>query len=308
MDIISKIPNVYSFSVELKASHDMKLPAFKGSMLRGLLGTALRHRYCQRQFETECIKCDRKFSCVHAFLLMGIFSPTHKQEKFSGFSNFPHPYTISAPLSQGNDLKKNDSIHFTLNLLEPAIEYLIIWLQALIDLSDLYADKKRRGRLLLDSVTNIPSGIVLYSDGLIVNAQVEKRELIRELPSRCYLKLITPLRLKKDGKPLFDILSSDILCRRMLGRVNHLNGCYGNGSNIEYNGLPFFEITGNGLYWQDIPHRSNRQNTKLKMGGLIGSLEINIINKTYSPLIHFSTIFGLGSYVTAGYGKMELLF
>jgi len=184
----------------------------------------------------------------------------------------------------------------------------MIWIQAFQDFKHYSPDSYSEAKLLLERVVSTPVEKNVFAQGQYYNPPLLKRSLLCDLPDICVLKLNSPLRFKSNGELISGVINEDFFIDRTVERANLLNIFYGNGQTIKNdfrNAITFIE---HNAYWCEYSHRSSRQNTKLKMGGIEGSLIIRMRDLSFSPLLHFTTYAGLGSYVTAGYGDLALDF
>lgn len=117
-----------------------------------------------------------------------------------------------------------------------------------------------------------------------------------------YMNIINPLRFKKNGKLVRNVESKDLI-DLLTRRIIVLNALEGNKFNLnnEYN----LTIIGEKLQWKENERYSNRQNSKMKLGGIVGNILIEteeIETKKLliaGELVHIgkSTAFGLGDYL-----------
>ena len=116
------------------------------------------------------------------------------------------------------------------------------------------------------------------------------------------VKFITPLRIKKDNVflkddniGLRDILNS-IYQRRLsiFGLAHEALACEIKG-----------EITKKDLKYVELTRRSNRQNTTMNFGGLVGFLEMRGISKECMGLLKLGEIIGVGKQTVFGLGKIK---
>ena len=112
------------------------------------------------------------------------------------------------------------------------------------------------------------------------------------------VKFITPLRIKKDNVFLKNdnIFLSKIYQRRL--------SLFGQDHEV----LPFEvkgEITKKDLKYVELTRRSNRQNTTMNFGGLVGSLEIKGVSKECMELLKLGEIVGAGKQTVFGLGKIK---
>jgi len=173
----------------------------------------------------------------------------------------------------------------------------------------------RRGRFVLEKVK--VNDAVVYSDTdkkLRMSSGYERLELKKPEISvdsrlRLVLTLETPLRLKfKNG--LQADLPFHVLVRAMLRRVSSLMETYGPGEpDLDYRGLvkktEQVKTAVSNLSWYDWKRYSFRQDKKMLMGGMVGSITYEGKIGEYLPLLDFCEKVHLGKQTTFGLGKIK---
>ena len=116
------------------------------------------------------------------------------------------------------------------------------------------------------------------------------------------VKFVTPLRIKKENV----FLKNDNISLKEI-----LNSIYQRRLSLfgqDHEALPFEvkgEITKKDLRYVELTRRSNRQNTTMNFGGLVGSLEIKGVSKECMELLKLGEIIGAGKQTVFGLGKIE---
>ena len=116
------------------------------------------------------------------------------------------------------------------------------------------------------------------------------------------VKFVTPLRIKKDNV----FLKNDNISLKEI-----LNSIYQRRLSLfgqDHEVLPFEvkgEITKKDLKYVELTRRSNRQNTTMNFGGLVGSLEIKGVSKECMELLKLGEIVGAGKQTVFGLGKIK---
>lgn len=125
------------------------------------------------------------------------------------------------------------------------------------------------------------------------------------------LRFLTPVRIKvKDD--LQTGLSFQLLVRSLLRRVSMLTAVHGNGRmQLDYRDLieraATVRVVRSTLRWWDLERYTDRQETKLKVGGLIGEVEYEgrVIDE-FMPLIVAGELLGVGTGTSLGLGKFQI--
>ena len=132
----------------------------------------------------------------------------------------------------------------------------------------------------------------------------EKRKTLKIKKGSKVIKLefLTPLRIKKQNRfaindiELLDILLS--IYRRNLDL-----------QNLPYKRVEFdtsYKIVSKNLRYQELTRRSNKQNTKMNLGGLMGEMVISNLSKEVYDLLKIGEVIGVGKSTVFGLGKIKV--
>ncbi|HYL97917.1 MAG TPA: CRISPR system precrRNA processing endoribonuclease RAMP protein Cas6 [Blastocatellia bacterium] len=129
------------------------------------------------------------------------------------------------------------------------------------------------------------------------------------LPSSLRISFLTPTRIRVDGDPQ-SAPSFDLLVRSLLRRISMLMLVHGRGRfEVDYKGLisraSEVRIRSTALRWWDFERYSNRQQTKMKLGGFVGEIEYEADARVIGellPLVVAGEVLHIGSNTTFGLG------
>lgn len=117
------------------------------------------------------------------------------------------------------------------------------------------------------------------------------------------LKFLTPLRMKKNNRfirgenlDLKDIVSS--IYQRQMRLLDQ-----------GYKKFPYEikgEITHKDLHYKELTRLSNRQKTTMKLGGIMGSIDIKGLNKESYEVLKLGELIGVAKQCVFGLGKIEV--
>lgn len=231
----------------------------------------------------------------------------------------PHPFGIEPPHNNNAHFHTGDEFHFDLLLFGKAIEYVPYCIFAFDQMGQTGIGKRisgRRAAFLLKEVVSHPSGKTIYSseDKRLLNetlaAEMTLPAPVSTPVSNITVRLETPLRLKQNNHLTAD-LSFETLIRAALRRISSLFTCYGSGEpDIDYRGMVErarnVEIAGSKLYWFDWERYSNRQETRMMLGGLLGSVTYSGDLTEFMPLLRLCEEVHLGKQTTFGLGKIKI--
>ncbi len=302
----------YGFTCRLET--DAELPPYKGSTFRGVFGRALKKVVCALR-QQECDECILKTKCIYTLVFE---TPASEETRDSRIVSPPHPFVIEPPLTDKSYYPAGELFDFSLLLMGEANNFLPYFIYAFEQMGEIGIGKKinnRRGRFLLDQVQCGGSVIYTSSCRKLTNHGTSEK-LLLHIPENnqdksLQLKLIleTPLRLKFNNK-LQAILPFHVLIRSMLRRVSSLMNAYGEGEpDLDYRGLiqraEKIQMADNHLSWYDWQRYSFRQEAKMLMGGMNGSVTYEGDIGEYLPIVEFCKQVHIGKQTTFGLGKFK---
>lgn len=141
----------------------------------------------------------------------------------------------------------------------------------------------------------------MYKD-VEVKSKEKKFKVKKPVSSVLKLTFITPLRIKKQN--IFarkDIDLVDIL-RSIYKRDRDFNAKPHQALEIEEN---FTEVSKN-LHYEELIRKSNKQQRKMNMGGLMGEMVISGVNEEVYKLLKLGEIIGVGKSTVFGLGKIKI--
>lgn len=302
----------YNFTCCLET--DAALPCYKGSTFRGVFGRALKKVVCALK-QQECGTCLLKATCVYSRVFEIPVSANAKDVRMAAP---PHPFVIEPPLTPDTLFPAGSSFDFSLLLMGEANTWLPYFIYAFEQMGRIGIGKKlngKRGQFQLENVSCTGLSIYSSADHKLTKTGPMNRLDLNASPKPgdtdlCLrLTLETPLRLKFDNRLQAD-LPFHLLVRSMLRRISSLMNAYGDGEPaLDYTGLvkkaeTVKTIAGN-LSWFDWQRYSFRQDEKMLMGGMTGSVTYEGPIGEYLPLMEFCEQVHLGKQTTFGLGKIK---
>lgn len=332
----------YRFSLRARAASE--LPAFLGSTLRGAFGHALKEAVCVMEHR-DCERCLVAERCLYPYLFETPAPPD--LALLRGQQQAPRPFILSPSVddesvetlvasqkpdagavhttSRRRHLAASDELSFGLILVGRAVEYLPYVIYALsnlarrglgaararFDLGEVAAlDEHGTARVIYTgrSPRLAPHDFATRSLGDFVGARLE------QLSSRDALKLrfLTPTRIRVEGD-LQTGLSFPLLVRNLLRRVSLLMAVHGPAPlDADYRALieraDAVETRAARLRWWDWERYSNRQQTKMKLGGFVGEVEYAGDGlPEFLPLVAAGEILHVGAGTSFGLGRYRIL-
>jgi CRISPR-associated endoribonuclease Cas6 len=262
--------------IDLRIDTDLEAPFFVGSMIRGALGVNLKDVVCVNP-SFECEKCFAKDNCLYYEFY----------EEKNQFHNYALDYRIG-----------RKKLKFGLKLFNDSIDkypYILSAIEKMVTKKGLGKDRKTTQNITIEA-----------NDTLIYDKEFKKVEISPKsvvVDKSCQvakLKLVTPLRIKKNGKFVVDDSLSirDILIS-IVKKKKHF-------SNIDEKIEEFPTVVMKNIKHIDLSRYSNRQKTKMKVGGVVGEMVLSNISPQVFALLKYGEITGVGKLNSFGLGKIEM--
>lgn len=296
----------------LEAEEPASLPPFHGSMLRGAFGHALRRTVCVMGPEQPCASCLLRHACVYT----RIFEPYVEGEPppfLRGIDQAVRPYVFE-PLGGEGRLEPGEPLRFDLLLFGQAVDlqayaFLAVERMARAGLGT------RRARFRLVRVEAPEAGggtrelFVAGSPPATAPAPpvMPPESALPEGPVT--LQLVTPLRIKLRDH-LNDHPTFRDLAFNMLRRVLELAHFHVSGAAIDWSFRPLLDradgvrVVSADLHWHDWERWSQRQQTSMKLGGLVGRLVLEGDLQPFAALLRTAEVVHVGKGATFGLGKV----
>lgn len=293
-----------------------ELPVYKGSTLRGGFGNAFKRSVCLFK-NKNCYECHLNRECAYAYLFESIPAREIELAHFGKYEAIPHPFIIEPPEEARALYQPGEELGFNIILIGKAIKYLPYFALAFERLGEIGIGKGRKkfnlGRVATcgkdiykpDTKEILPGN---YSELFIPETYNFTNEKEEELT----LEFRTPVRIKynRDNVVKLDFF---ILITNILRRILLLNYFHGDGKPPGWDHKSIIEaaknisIKSDRLIWQDWERYSNRQKTRMKLGGLKGTITYkgNVFN--FLPLLEAGEILHAGKGTSFGLGKYMII-
>jgi len=301
---------------QLSAKQNCRLPAQKGSMLRGAFGHALRSTVCVMQPEQACKTCMLRGQCIFT-RIFDIYIDGQPPPFLKGLSEAPKPFVIDA-YDHTSKFSAGDSFQFSFILFGRACDYYpyIIFAVAKMAQSGLTAQrlpfacdaafwtKQENG---LSQQRPLYDGKSQRLNEITVPALPQNRAVLK---APLKLKFLTPTRVKIKGRYAMDFTFRQLVFI-MLRRALELAHFHVPDAQVSWEFRDFLvqanevEISERRLRWEDRPRYSNRQHTKMEMGGFIGEIMLEGNIAPFSDLLKLTEILHVGKGSSFGLGKIE---
>lgn len=292
----------------LRAETPIELPPYKGSAFRGCFGHALKRAVCTSR-ERDCPSCLMRSRCLYPYVFeSGVesSSPTAKA--------VPHPFVLIPPMTPQRSFRPGDRLDLDLVLMGKAIPHLPYFIYTVEEMGRLGLGREK-GRYRLAEVLEIRPDTgerVIYTETDHALREpgppVTGRELASRLTGpasfqecrRLTLEFLTPTRLTFQEQ-LIDHPEFHILMSRLIGRLIDLSRHH-HEARMQVNHTELMarakgvRLVKHNLTWYDWERYSNRQQTRMKLGGILGTASYE------GELGEFLPFLALGEWVHLGKG------
>jgi len=290
------------YRLTFQATVDLRLPAYTGSAWRGAFGHALKRLVCVTR-EPACPPCLLYRSCIYPYLFET--PPDPGVGKLTKYAAAPHPYVL-IPDDHGRAITAGETLTLDVHLFGHGNRHLPYVIHALNQAGQRGLGQDR-GRLELLQVAQMDGEDwpIIYTPGSPLSPTSPPIPATPPSPERLVLRLLTPLRLNSKGRLVsqnrfrFHHLFSSLLRRISLLTAFHAD----DPLETDFAGLSqaahALELNNTRLRWHEWVRFSSRQGTLVKMGGLVGEIELAGAN-----LESFWPYLWLGQWTHAGKGAV----
>ncbi|MDI1471295.1 MAG: CRISPR system precrRNA processing endoribonuclease RAMP protein Cas6 [Thermodesulfovibrio sp.] len=306
-----KIPyQKYTFTLE--AVELLYLPYYKGSTFRGGFGNVFKKIACPLRF-SECKDCILRENCVYVYIFETIPNEKAQILNMNKYEKIPHPFIIEPPENTENLIPVGQTITFNLILIGRAIDYIPYFIYVFEELGKIGIGKGR-GKYKLQKVQ--VNEQTIYKKGILKKIPSQVLELpVKFKPSDkkdiLKIKIYTPVRIKYQRKFCSE-LDFHILIRNLLRRLTLLSFFHcSENPDIQYKEMIFHaenvRTLSSNLSWYDWERYSTRQETRMKLGGVIGEITYEGDITPFMPYLRAGEIFHIGKGTSFGLGKYQII-
>jgi len=235
----------------------------------------------------------------------------------------PRPYVLIPPLTDKTRYAAGDTLNLGVVLYGSAIDYFLIVFAALEHLGEFMGLGTQRTRFTIDSIMQLTSdgATTIYQNRqwLAQTQAMQAGQFFADTSlslSRIRLTHHTRLRLKAGNQLLNTVPPFSLLMNRLLGRINALATLYGGGIAITpeqkqqlLNLAETVQIEHSTLQWRDWQRHSQRSQSTMPFGGLLGETVYRGELAPFIPWLTMGQWVGVGGKTSFGLGlyKMELM-
>lgn len=295
---------------------ETRLPEYKGSTFRGGFGHAFKKVVCTFKGK-ECDDCLLRQRCVYSYVFET--PPPETTERMTKYRRAPHAFVIKPPLNKKTHYAPGEAIDFGLVLIGRADDYLPYFIYAFDELGKLGIGKgkakyrldrvEREGEILYEGKTGVLKAVVRDRDPAsetAINTDTDDGHV-----QQIALRFLTPLRIVSNGE-LNSAPDFQSIFRTLLRRISLLSYFHcGIDMDVDFTGL--IERAGQvvteskSLRWHDWERWSARQDTKMKMGGVVGRISFSGDLGEFLPYLRQGELLHVGKGTAFGLGWYEMV-
>jgi hypothetical protein len=301
--------HVGNLTVQLEAREQVKLPAYKGAVIRGAFGSAFRRVSCPFP-RRECSDCLLKAKCVYSQVFETPRPPNSVIMR--KYETIPRPFVIEPPLDHTALYAPGQTLDFGLVLFGPSIGYLPYFIYAFEEMA---ANGLGPGRGKLKVRGVLQNGTTLYdgSDNT-VKSPVATEALTLKRPARpvstLSIRFLSPVRIVYQGR-IAQSLDFHVLFRSLVRRIGLLSYFYSEKPfEIDYRGLIAMaegvKTRRSQLEMFSWRRFSTRQDRLIDMDGLVGEATYEGNLTELMPYFRVGERVHVGKNTTFGLGKYEI--
>ncbi len=264
-------------SIQFVVQADFSPPPFIGSMVRGALGRALKEVVCVNP-SFECPGCFAKESCLY-------YDMYEAKKRF-------HDFRLDFALWP-------KSLEFGIRLWGEAsgkYPYILSALHRMLSVKGLGTKRER-----VEDFRIWSEGMLVFDGKNFVQRQLKPKNFqIDTFCPQVQLQFKTPVRIKKNGRFL---RPENLGIEEVLISLARKKSFY-EGERIYIEKFP--KVEAKELKMIDFERYSNRQKSKMKIGGVIGWMRLKELTPQTYELLKFGELVGVGKLGTFGLGSMRM--
>jgi len=298
--------------LDFEAQGTFTAPAFAGSMLRGAFGAALKRTVCVMRLR-DCDGCPLERACIYTTVFET--RPPAEAGVMRLYERAPQPFILEAPETDQTDAPTQRApgsiLAMSVRLFGEAARAAPFVLRAFEDAGQRGFGAARTPHVLIEARDG--AGATVWRKGGAFTPVRPSAATPPPLPNRTRWRLVTPMRLKRDGKLLTpDTLTAADLAMAVVRRLGLLATFFGDRPvEMDFKALKAAaqnaRLEARALQWREVVRRSSRQNATLSMGGIVGEATVDLGGDerlaaalAWAPLIH------VGKGASMGLGRVAL--
>lgn len=255
----------------------VRLPDYPGSAWRGAFGRALKKTVCVVR-DTPCQQCLLKQACAYSYVFET--PPPDNTEKMRKYTATPHPFVFR--FTERESSSKEFSIDINLFGHGQRFFPYIIHAMHMAGQDGIGGNRQPFHLNRVDTIDFHGQNATVYQEAELRDLQPLQSPSLPEMPKKINITFHSPVRIKQDNKNLAaSHFSFGALFGSLLRRISMI--CYFHTDTpleTDFAGLTVaarnIQFSSQNLHWYDWTRYSSRQQTEMQMGGLLGSVSLNM--------------------------------
>lgn len=275
------------------------LPAYPGSAWRGAFGHSLKKTVCVVR-NTPCNQCILKTACAYSYIFET--PPPANSEKMRKYTAAPHPFVFRFP-----ETKAVAESGYTLDIIlfghgQRYFPYIVNALQK-AGQDGIGSRQQVFSLQKIDDISQPEQSETIYQNGELKPQQLTILQALPQMPEQIEIIFHSPLRIKQDSKNLtakdfnFGAFFGTLLRRISMISYFHTDTPLETDFATLTAKARAVQFASQQLKWFDWTRYSSRQQTEMNMGGLIGSVHLDM-----QDLEDFWPYLWLGQWTHVGKG------
>lgn len=303
--------------LRLKAKETLRLPAYKGSVLRGGFGEVFRRIACPSA-NRDFANCLLGYLCPYHYIFET--PPPTDSVVLGKIPTAPQPFILEPPLDTKRIYEQGEELVFGLVLIGKALDYFPYFIYTFDELGRIGLGS-RSGCYTLESVDELEMGgaFTQIYDGsrrMLVNPVCSLS--LSQLPtlssslsrSQLSVSFLTPTRLKHENRLMVDC-EFHVLFRNLVRRIALLNYFHCGGAFLSerrefIEQARAVETVSSSLDWIDHERYSSRQQRWTPIGGFVGQVTYRGDFTPFLPYLRLGEYTHVGKGATFGLGAYSV--
>ncbi len=257
----------------------IKIPQFLGSTYRGAFGVSLKNVVCINP-KKICENCFAATNCLY----YDLYEDKNKTPKFR----------LDLQMNQKN-------LDFGIYAYEEKCKELPYFISAILQMAETTGIGVNREKFEIDKI-HINETLVYENGEFVDKIPSQKTFEADTFCQKVKVEFLTPLRMKQENKMSFYEIGFDALLKSIDNRVADIMGFTKRKLDFE----PTFNVIDKKFEFCDLARYSNRQQTKMQLGGLLGYMIVDELDGRSYELLKFGEITGVGKSTVFGLGKIRV--
>ncbi|MER2512860.1 MAG: CRISPR system precrRNA processing endoribonuclease RAMP protein Cas6 [Nitrosomonas ureae] len=254
----------------------VRLPDYPGSAWRGAFGHALKKTVCVIR-NTPCHQCLLKHACAYSYIFET--PPPSNTEKMRKYNSTPHPFVFRFA-----EKPTTEEYSLDMNLFGHGQRFFPYIIHAMhMAGQDGIGGNRQPFRLnRIDAIDFQGQPITVYQEAELRNQSPLQSPSPPQMPEKINITFHSPVRIKQDNKNLGDNhFNFGALFGSLLRRISMI--CYFHTDTpleTDFAELAAaarnIQFSTQNLHWYDWTRYSSRQQTEMQMGGVLGSVSLDM--------------------------------